>query len=585
MERSPAVLHFCTMLKHQLLVSVCLLASSLAVAQWRFESDSTPTWEQAIARFAEFDRTRSGVKLMEIGADDDGSPIHLFVISDGSGFTPDSIRAAGKSILWITNAIHPGEPDGVDASLLLTQALLDSDQYMGVLANTAVCIVPVYNVSGARQRSSTSRANQNGPAEYGFRGNARNLDLNRDFIKADSRNARSLIGALAKWDPDVYFETHVTNGADHQYVMELLTMQKDKADPALRGYLDTFMVPRLQEWMASREQLMGPYFETLRRTPEEGLIGFMDGPRYSTGYNALLGRVGVISETHMLKPYADRVNATFQLLLATLAAMNEHPKELREAVANARLHAASETTYATNWVIDTTFKEPLKWLGYACDHRPSAVSGEPCLFYDHTKPTSAEVPWMDHGVPTLTITKPKAYLIPQAWREVIDRLALDGVEMERLTTARSISVETQRITDYTTVNEPYEGHYLHRGISTTTEQEAVIGQPGDVLVPMGRYTDGLVIEILEPRCADSYFAWGFFDSMLQQKEWFSDYVFEDIAADLLKKDPAMKAELAAECAKDPAFAKDAWAQLYFVYKRSPYFERGYRRYPVLRVMQ
>ncbi|MBK9627771.1 MAG: hypothetical protein IPO56_08755 [Flavobacteriales bacterium] len=240
-----------------------------ASAQWRYEGNTTPTWEQTMERFQAFAATRSGVQLLEIGTDDDGSPIHLIVLSDGSGFTPDSIRAAGKNILWITNAIHAGEPDGVDASLLLTQALLDSDQYMGLLAHTVVCIVPMYNVSGARQRSSTSRANQNGPAEYGFRANARNLDLNRDFIKADASNTRALVRALTAWDPDVYLETHVTNGADHQYVMELLTTHPDKVDPAMSAYMRNVLSPRLHRWMEAQDA-DGPLLRNGEAQPRRG---------------------------------------------------------------------------------------------------------------------------------------------------------------------------------------------------------------------------------------------------------------------------------------------------------------------------
>ncbi|MBK7112903.1 MAG: hypothetical protein IPH60_10715 [Flavobacteriales bacterium] len=554
-----------------------------ASAQWRFEGNTTPTWEQTMERFQAFAATRSGVQLLEIGTDDDGSPIHLIVLSDGSGFTPDSIRAAGKNILWITNAIHAGEPDGVDASLLLTQALLDSDQYMGLLAHTVVCIVPMYNVSGARQRSSTSLANQNGPAEYGFRANARNLDLNRDFIKADASNTRALVSALTAWDPDVYLETHVTNGADHQYVMELLTTHPDKVDPAMSAYMRNVLSPRLHRWMDDRGMLMGPYFETVKHSPEEGLTGFMDGPRYSTGYNALRGRVALISEAHMLKPYADRVNATFQLMLGTLAAMNEYPVELRDAIRKARANAATEERYATNWTLDTAHSEPVEWLGYEARYTKSTVTGLDRLYYDQGRPTKVDVPWFDHGISTLEIVKPKAYLIPQAWHEVIDRLALDNVPMERLDAERSYQGEVHRIMDFETTSGPYEGHYLHHGIPPTTEREEVTGRPGDVLVPMGHPTDQLVMEILEPRCADSYFAWGFFDTMLQQKEWFSDYVFEDIAADLLVKDAALKAAFEAKRNADPAFAKDDWAQLYFVYQRSPYFEPNYRRYPVVRI--
>lgn len=562
-----------------------LLAAHASQAQWRFEGDTTPEWEQVIARYAEFDRTRHGSTLIEIGKDDDGSPIHLFILSDGSGSTPDSIRAAGKSILWITNGIHPGEPDGIDASLLLAQALLDNDQYMGLLANTAVCIVPVYNVSGARQRNSTSRANQNGPREYGFRGNARNLDLNRDFIKADSRNARTLIDALNTWDPDIYFETHVSNGADHQYVMELLTTHPDKLDTALRAFMQQRLIPRQYEWMAQSGKSMGPYFETHEQVPEQGLEGFMDGPRYSSGYNALHQRIGILSETHMLKPYADRVNATFELLLGTLACMNEHPVELQGARRQARARAEEHLHYDTNWSIDRTLMDSIVWHGYAVDSVISGVSGIRRFHYDHERPTEARIPWMNTGTATTHIERPVGYVIPQAWHEVIDRLKLDRVPMDELSQQRTFVVEVQRITSWDDRDRPYEGHYLHRNIVTISEPDTVNAQPGDIIVPMGQATDALVMEILEPRCADSFFAWGFFDSILQQKEWFSDYVFEGIATDLLAKDPALKADLEAERLRDPEFAKDAWKQLYFVYERSPYFEPAFRRYPVLRITQ
>lgn len=572
---------------HKLLSSYAftLLAIAPAMAQWRFEGDSTPTWEAVIARFEGLDQMHRGAKLFEIGADDDGSPIHLFVISDGSGFTPDSIRAAGKNILWITNGIHPGEPDGIDASLMLAQALLESDQLMGLTVRTAVCIVPVYNVSGAKQRNSASRVNQNGPAEYGFRGNARNLDLNRDMIKADSRNTRSLLTALTHWGPDVYFETHVSNGADHQYVMELLTSQKNKLDPALSRFVQRTLVPDLQAWMERKGIPMCPYFETIGATPEEGLTGFVDGPRYSSGHAALRDRIGILSESHMLKPYADRVNATFQLMLATLAAMSERQSELQAALYEARTNTIASRSFGFNWAIDTTQKERLDWAGYAAERTPSKVSGLERVTYDRARPTLTQVPWMDHAKPGISLTKPKAYLIPQAWHEVIERLQLDGVEMRRLERSTEFDAELQYIEDLNTTTGPFEGHYLNYDIKTTTTSEVVRAEPGDVLVPMGKATDRLVMEILEPRASDSYFAWGFFDAILQQKEWFSDYIFEDIAAKLLSEDPKLRAGLKERCDADPEFASDAWGQLYYVYKQSPYFEKSFRRYPVHRIME
>lgn len=559
------------------------LVTSLA-AQWTFNGDTSATWEQAITRYKELDRLYTGARLVEIGHDDDGSPLHLFILSDGSGATPDSIRAAGKNILWITNAIHPGEPDGVDASLLLAQALLDDDHLMGLLSNTAVCIVPCYNVSGAKRRGSFSRANQNGPSAYGFRGNARNLDLNRDFMKGDAENTRSMRRALAHWDPDVYFETHVSDGADHRYVMELLTTQKDKLDGGLSAFMTGTLVPRMEQWMANKGIAMCPYFETLGEAPEEGLVGFYDSPRYSTGYNALFDRIGILSESHMLKPYADRVNATFQLLLGTLAAMNEHPDALRTARLAAKRNSASMDELGMGWQVDTTHAERLPWKGWSAGHKPSEVSGLPRLYYDHTQPTDTTVPWYANYRSSVVKRKPLAYLIPVEWKAVAEALEDQGVRVERLHAGQRFKVEQDSIGDFNTVKLPYEGHYLHSDVQVTSTRRERMANEGDVLIRTGQSTDRLIMEALEPDAEDGYFAWGFFDSVLQQKEWFSDYVFEDMAADLLKKDGKLKAALEARRAADPAFARDAWAQLYFVYRNSPWFEPTYRRYPVLRVV-
>lgn len=565
------------------LFAFAALCAMNAHGQWAFHGDTTVTYQQAIERYTELDSMHGGAHLMTIGQDDDGHPIHLFIITDGTPLHPDSIRAHSKNILWITNAIHPGEPDGVDASLLLAQALLESDQLMGLTVNTVVCIVPVYNVSGALRRASHSRANQNGPREYGFRGNARNLDLNRDFIKVDSRNTIALEDALAYWDPDVYFETHVSDGADHQYVMELLTTQKDKLDGGLSAFMTGTMMPRLYEWMDSRHMLMCPYFETQGQKPEDGLYAFYDSPRYSTGYNAMFDRIGILAESHMLKPYAERVNATFQLMLATLAAMNDHPADLRKARANAKRNTASLTELGLNWKLDTAQVEQLPWKGWVAEQRPSEVSGLPRLHYDHSRPTETQVPFLGTYRASLVKRKPKAYIIPAAWTHLLPKAGIGHFKRSMLVRDTTLMVEVDSIVSFDTGRSPYEGHYLHRDVRCATRKMLMRAPAGSMLISMGQPLDRFVMETLEPEAEDSYFAWGFFDSVLQQKEWFSDYVFEDLAAQLLRDDPALKVALEAERAKDPQFAMDAWAQLYFVYQRSPYFESSYRKYPVLRV--
>ncbi|MEO8067330.1 MAG: M14 family zinc carboxypeptidase [Flavobacteriales bacterium] len=566
----------------------CVWAAMIALggelrAQWLFKGDSSATWEQTIARYLELDAKHSGARLLEIGKDDNGLAIHLFVISDGGGFTPDSVRAVGKNILFINNGIHPGEPDGVDASLLLAQALLESDQYMGLLAKTAVCIVPMYNVSGAGQRGCCSRANQNGPAESGFRGNARNLDLNRDLVKMDALNTEALVGALHRWDPDLFIDTHTTDGADHRYAMNLLLTQDDKLEEPLKVFAQQTLVPGLYNWMDRREILMGPYYEGVNEVPDSGMVGFNDSPRYTTGYTGLFQCIGLMSEAHMLKSFADRVNATFQLQLATLAVMNENAGALHAARIKAKAMAAAPGKFAIAWKLDTAYHEEILFHGYVAGYKPSAVSNLPRLYFDRSSPRDVMVPWQDRYVPALRVVKPAAYVIPQAWREVIEHLGKHGVIIEHLAADTALRVEAYRIGDLETVKQPFEGHYLHSGVEAKSESMSVQFRSGDAIVRMGRNTDRLVMETLEPQAPDSWFAWGFFDSVLQQKEWFSPFVFEDKAAELLEKDAELREAFHAKRAEDPAFAASAWAQLLFIYQRSPYFEPHYRLYPVYRI--
>ncbi len=296
---------------------------------------------------------------------------------------------------------------------------------------------------------------------------------------------------------------------------------------------------------------MCPYFETVASAPDNGLVGFYDGPRYSTGYNALFDRIGILSETHMLKPYADRVNATFQLMLATLAFMDQHPEQLREARNAAKAHTADMDEIGLNWELDTTVVERIPWKGYTATMQPSKVSGLPRLHYDHDRPVDITVPWMDTYRPTQVVRKPAAYLVPKQWRAVIQRLEANGVKCERLAKDTRIRVEQDSIGAFNTVQQPYEGHYLHRGIHARTMRVETTAHQGDVLVRLGQYTDRYVMETLECTAEDGFFAWNFFDAQLQQKEWFSDYVFEDIAADLLERDPALRAALEARRVEDP----------------------------------
>ncbi|MCR5886275.1 M14 family metallopeptidase [Hymenobacter sp. J193] len=559
-----------------------------AATDWRtpFEKgngNTTATYRECIDYYQRLDSKYEEITMRRAGATDSGQPLHEVVISANGLSTPGLTRNAKRRVVFIQNGIHPGEPEGIDASMMLARDLVQEPALKPLLARLTVVIIPIYNVDGALNRNSTTRANQNGPESYGFRGNARNLDLNRDYVKQDSRNAQSFAELFAKWRPDVFVDTHTSNGADYQYTMTLIATQKDKLHPALSAYMTGRLLPSLYQGMEQRHWPLTPYVDFEGRTPDaRGLQGFLETPRYSSGYAALFNTIGFITETHMLKAYQPRVKATYDFLTLLLQQLHLSADELGQARAEADRQTAAQQTFPLTWQLDTTRAETLQFRGYEGRTKPSEVSGLPRLYYDQKAPYTRPVKYYNTFRPGVQVQAPRAYVLPQAWAEVAERLKRGGVQLRRLSRDTTLTAEAYYLGDFATSPRPYEGHYLHSRLQVRPEQQKIRFSRGDYVVSLDQPQRRFAIETLEPQATDSFFTWGFFDSVLQQKEHFSDYVFEDLAADLLRRDPKLRQQLEERKKSDPAFAKSAIAQLEFVYRHSPYYEASHLRYPVVR---
>ena len=557
---------------------------------WRtpFESDpagnTTATYAECIGYYQKLAAAYPNrLHLAEAGPTDAGPPLHEVVLSADGDADPASTRRKNRRVLFIQNGIHPGEPEGIDASLMLARDLLQQKPLQRLLAQVTVIIVPVYNIDGMLNRNATTRVNQNGPAAYGFRGNARHLDLNRDYIKQESRNARSFARLFQKWQPDVFVETHTSNGADYQYTMTLIATQRSKLAPALATYLQGQLLPALYQGMAKKQWPMTPYVDFEGQTPESGLHAFLESPRYSTGYAALFNTIGFMPETHMLKAFGPRVHATYDFLKTMLETVGQQAPALAAARAAAAAGMAAQTTFPLAWTLDESQHETVPFRGYEGRLKPSEVSGQPRLYYDRAAPFTRSVNYFNTYKPTASATRPAAYLIPRAWGEVADILRRNGATLEPLAEAMTVPVEIYYFEDFNTTPRPFEGHYLHSQVQLRTATENAHFAPGDYVVYLnGAAPSRYLMETLEPQATDSFFAWGFFDSVLQQKEHFSDYVFEDLAAALLRRDPALRQRLEQLKTQDPAFATNGAAQLEWVYLHSAHHEAGHNRYPVAR---
>jgi len=526
---------------------------------------------------------------------DVGEQIALVRISKGN--------IDGKLNILINNGIHPGEPEGIDAAMILAHNIVSVENnkpisnqkkyfnqnykekiaLQNLLDVANIYIIPVYNVDGSLRRNSTTRANQNGPEEYGFRGNAKNLDLNRDFIKMDSRNAFAFVSVFQKVKPHLFIDTHTSNGADYQHVVTYIATQKNKLQASISNYQYNEFIPQLNSSLKKYNFDPAPYVNAWSDIPDSGWAAFYESPRFATGYSTLFNVIGFTLETHMLKTYKQRVEGSYAFLLSCLEIAKRDAEKIKSTRIKADQEVLTQRTFPLNWKLDSSKVNYIEFKGFEAGHKTSEVSQLPRLYYDRNKPFTKTVKHYEDYRPTSSVEKPLAYIIPFAWEGVIQRLRYNNVVLTQVLKDTMLTLRVYYIDDYKTVSKPYEGHYLHSNVKVHSEVQKIKINAGDFIVYTNQQNVRFIVETLEPEAIDSYFNWNFFDATLGQKEYFSDYVFEDTATEILKNNPALKAKLEKKKAEDAIFAKNAAAQLDFVYRNSSYFENSYLRYPIYRL--
>jgi hypothetical protein len=541
------------------------------------------TYQETISFYEKLAKTYPEISIKTMGLTDSGKPLHLVIFSADKEFDFDKIYKTKKNILLINNGIHPGEPDGIDASMMLLRDIVQRKKLKKSFENIVITVIPVYNIGGALNRNATTRVNQNGPTSYGFRGNARNFDLNRDFIKNDTKNAQSFAEIFHLVKPDVFIDNHVSNGADYQYTLTHLFTQHNKLGGALGNYIHNTMMPDMLSDLKSKGIDATPYVNVFNQVPEIGFSQFMDSPRYSTGYTTLFNTLGMMVETHMLKAYKPRVEVTYQLMLSALNFIQKNGTNIKTVRQNAFDKILKEKTYPLTWEIDSTKTSTLQFKGFEGRYIKSDVTGLKRLKYYRDKPFTKPVTYYDYFKPKSSVAIPKAYVIPQGFWPIIARLKHNKVAMTQLEKDSLIQIEVYHIADYKTRKNAYEGHYLHYNTQTTTSIETIRVKKGDYLIPLMPYTARYVLETLEPTAPDSFFNWNFFDTILQQKEGFSPYVFEDLAVEILKNNPQLKSDFEAKKKTNAKFAANWYAQLSYIYNHSKYKEPAFLRYPVYRI--
>ena len=541
----------------------------------------TATYVETITFYEGLAETYQSVAIYTMDKTDSGKPLHLVTFNPDRTFESEFSGERDKNVLLINNGIHPGESDGIDASMMLIRDFAEGK--IEAPKNTIIATIPIYNIGGSLNRNSTTRTNQNGPIEYGFRGNARNYDLNRDFIKADTKNARAFTDLFRTIKPDLFIDNHVSNGADYQYVLTHLFTQHNKLGGELGAYLHNSLMTQLEDSLQSKQWDITPYVNVFNRTPEVGFTQFMDSPRYSTGYTTLFNTLGMMVETHMLKPYKDRVEGTYELMKSFIAIADKDAEVIKELRKNARTAFKVGNNYPLSWKVDSAKTSIISFKGYEGDMIPSTVTGANRLKFDRSKPFTKEVTYYNYFKPDVSTTIPEKYVIPRGYWNVIELLDLNKIHMRRMQKDTVIMAEVYYISDYQTRRNPYEGHYQHYNTQIEIRTEEVLIKKGDYFVDTSQEGVRYLLETLEPSAPDSFFNWNFFDPILQQKEGFSPYVWEDKAEAFLNANPEIKSEFESKKASDPNFKANWFAQLNWIHKKSPHYEKSHLRYPIVRM--
>ncbi|HVR80704.1 MAG TPA: M14 family metallopeptidase [Luteimonas sp.] len=531
-------------------------------------------------------RYPNAVRCSEFGTTPEGRPMKLLIVSKTGAFTPEAAKAKGLPVLLVQGGIHAGEIDGKDAGFLALRQALDGEAAQGALDKQVLLFVPVFNIDGHERFGAWNRPNQRGPEQMGWRTTAQNLNLNRDYVKADAPEMQAMLALVNAWDPLAYIDLHVTDGAKFQHDVSIQVEPLHAGDVELRK-AGTALRDGLIERLDAQGSMALPFYPSFVES-DNPASGFEDGvatPRFSNGYFQLRNRFGMLVETHSWKDYPTRVRITRNAIVALLDLVAANGAQWLHTAheADARAEKLGGTPVPLDWKAGDK-AHTIAFQGYAYTRTPSDISGALMTHYDESKPETWQVPLRDDVRPDHVVAAPGAgYLVPAAHAAWVGaKLRQHGIAFRTLDKALpDAQVETFRADSAKFAAQSFEGHQRLAVTGAWKPERQDLGV-GALFVPIAQPEARLVMALLEPQAPDSLLGWGKFNNAFEQKEYMEAYVAEDVARAMLAKDPALKAEFEQRLQADAAFAKDPQARLDFFYRRHPSYDRRLRMYPVLR---
>ncbi|PZX58057.1 M14 family metallopeptidase [Algoriphagus chordae] len=537
----------------------------------------SPTYAETMDWIEKLVANSDYLEIVTIGTSEQGRAINMVIASKDKGFSPEELSTSKKPAIFFQAGIHAGEIDGKDAGMMLLRDISQGNK-LALLDDANLLFIPILNVDGHERRSEFGRVNQRGPKEMGWRTNAQNLNLNRDYTKLETAGIQAVAKVINSYDPDLYVDIHVTDGADYQYDITYGFVETGGYSPEISTWLATSFKPEVDQALKNKGHIPGPLlFAANGNDFSQGNVAFSFSPRFSHTYGDIKHVPSILIENHSLKPFEQRVLGTYVFLEQAIKSVSEHFAELQSAVKSDRNQKPSEIT--VKFAFRETPADSMEFLGIASKKETSEITGREYVVWEGKEITQI-VPSLLMDRPVENVKVPKAYWIPAEWSIVIQKMKAHGIEMEILQQEKELKLEFSKVGDFKMNNQPYEGLMRFQSFDLEKLDRTVSLQPGSARISTDQPLAELLVILMEPESIDSFFQWGYFNSILSQTEYMETYIMEPLIAKMLSEDVDLKQRFEAEKTSNAEFAKSPRAIYSWFYKQTPYFDQNWKVIPV-----
>lgn len=555
-----------------------------------FESKSgleTPNYKQTMDYCELLAKNSQYISISSIGTSPQGRRIPILIIDKNGFSSPTLIKASGRAIVFIQACVHAGEPDGKDAGLMLVRDIAITGKYKQWLETVSIVFMPIFNVDGHERFSPYNRINQNGPKEMGWRTTSKNYNLNRDYLKADASEMKDWIKMFHRWNFDFLFDCHTTDGADYQYAITYSLETNGTLDDYLTNWIEKKYLPYVDSNTVKSGYKIFPYVIFRNwHDPRSGLLNYASSLKLLNGYAAANNRICLLIETHQLKDYKTRVLATYEMLKHSLEMISKHSSELinlnKLADEKAKNRSTLEPEFPLNFVSNGD-SQMVVFKGVHYDELVSKYTGKTWFLYDSTMAEDFLIPYYKKLIPKKIIKLPYAYIVPPEWTEIIDLVKLHNLKYFTIGENISINVAKTQFSDIKLSSTSYEGRQMVQSFSTIEKLESTIILKNSLIIPLQQFHFKLIAHMFEPNSGDSFFQWGFFNSVMEQKEYAESYVMEKMMIEMLTNNPNLQAEFDTKMKNDSTFANDSRMIYNWFYSKTPYWDTKMNVYPILKI--